>query len=378
VVRGIERLDEKARVAILVNSEASGPLAPRARAFAQGLAPEFAVELLWRESRRPDSVVRFLRELQRVRPEVLYLLDIGYSAVLATSLYRAFKRCRLVVDTGDALAELFWTTGRVGAFGRLMVRAYEGAVLRGAQHVIVRGSGLRRYTSDLGTKRVDVVPDGVDTAAFRPMEVPALRKSLRTEGHLSIGIMSSLNWSPRLQWGPGCELIEVLALLRHLPVCGVVVGDGPAREILERKAADRGVRERISFLGHIAYEALPAYIAAMDVCLSTQTNNWVGRVRTTGKLPLFLACGRFVLASRVGEAARVLPDEMLVDYREGFDPTYGERLAGRVERIVREPQLLNLGEQSRKIAEAEFDYGVLIPKVAKVLWSVLEPTTSRG
>jgi glycosyltransferase involved in cell wall biosynthesis len=365
-------------VAILVNSAPSGALAPRATAFAQGLAPDFAVELLWRQTTRVESIVGFLRDLQRVRPHVLYLVDIGYSVVLGASLYRAIRRCPLVIDTGDALAELFWTIGRVGAIGRHMVRAYESAVLRTAQRVVARGSGLREYARDLGVSRVDVIADGVDTSAFRPMEVPALRKSLRTEGQLSIGIMSSLNWSPRLQWGPGCELIEVLALLRHLPVCGVVVGDGPAREILERKAADRGVRERISFLGHIAYEALPAYIAAMDVCLSTQTNNWVGRVRTTGKLPLFLACGRFVLASRVGEAARVLPDEMLVDYREGFDPTYGERLAGRVERIVREPKLLNLGEQSRKIAEAEFDYGVLIPKLAKVLWSVLEATTSRG
>jgi glycosyltransferase involved in cell wall biosynthesis len=365
-------------VAILANSAPDGALAPRARAFAQGLAAEFAVALLWRQSTRQASVVGFLKELQRVRPHVLYLVDIGYPVVLAAALHRAIRPCRLVIDTGDALAELFWTMGRVGRIGRLMVRAYESAVLRTAQRVVARGTGLREYARDLGMSRVDVIPDGVDTSAFRPMEVPALRKALGTQEQLSIGVVSSLNWSTRLQWGPGCELIEVLALLRHLPVCGLVVGDGPARSILERKAADRGVRERISFLGHIAYEALPAYIAAMDVCLSTQTNNWVGRVRTTGKLPLFLACGRFVLASRVGEAARVLPDEMLVDYREGFDPSYGERLACRIERIVREPQLLNLREQGRKIAEAEFDYGVLIPKVAMVLRLVLERTTSRG
>jgi hypothetical protein len=56
----------------------------------------------------------------------------------------------------------------------------------------------------------------------------------------------------------------------------------------------------------------------MDICLSTQTNDVVGWVRTTGKLPLYLAAGRYVLASRVGEAARVLPEEMLVD---GMDPS---------------------------------------------------------
>ncbi len=236
---------------------------------------------------------------------------------------------------------------------------------------------MRDYLAPLGITDVDVVPDGVDISVFHPAKVVDLRRALGTEGCLSIGIMGTLNWSDRLQWGPGCELIDVLALMENLPVCGIVLGDGPGRRILERRAADRGVKERIRFLGHIPHDALPPYINAMDVCLSTQTNNWVGRVRTTAKLPLFLACGRFILASRVGEAARVLPEEMLVDYHEGFDPTYAQRLARRIEHLVRQPEILALGKRSRGIAEAEFDYRVLVPRVATVLRSVLDPRASR-
>lgn len=370
-------MDAKARVAILVNSAPSGPLAPRARALAHGLAAAFAVEVLWRRSARAKSILQFVNDLRGFHPHVLYLLDVGYPIVLAATLYQAIAPCRLVIDTGDALAELLWTTGRVGKMGRYAARAYESAVLRRAHHVVVRSSGLKEYLSNLGINQLDVVPDGVDASVFRPMEVTGLREALGIEARLSIGVMSSLNWSSRLEWGPGCELIEALALLKDLPVCGLVVGDGPGREILERKAKNQGVEGRIRFLGHIQYDALPAYLNAMDICLSTQTNDWVGRARTTGKLPLFLACGRFILASRVGEAARVLPDEMLVDYSEGFDPTYGERLARRIERVLRDPQLLGLGQRGRSVAETEFDYVVLIPRVARVLQSVLELNTFR-
>jgi glycosyltransferase involved in cell wall biosynthesis len=362
---------EKRRVAIVMNSPPSGVLAPRAIAFSRGLTPEFRVEILWRESARLPAIRKFLEKLRDFRPDVLYSIDLGYPVVIACLLYRAMTSCPLVIETGDPLAELLWAAGRVGRVGRFAIRRYEQAALKRADHVVVRGSGLREYLLRLGVTRVAVVPDGVDTGVFHPMEVPDLRRALGMDGSVSIGVMGSLNWSERLRWGYGCELIEALVLLKELPVCGIVLGDGPGRKVLERKAVEGGVGDRIRFLGHVSQDLLPSYINTIDICLSTQTNDWIGRARTTAKLPLFLACGRFVLASRVGEAARVLPDEMLVDYAEGFDPSYPERLAQRIERLVSEPRLLRLGEHSRRIAESQFNYNFLVPRVAEVLRSVV-------
>lgn len=364
-------MTEKPRVAILVNSSRTGVLAPRAVAFSHGLTPDFRVEVLWRDSARLPAILSFLGKLRQFRPDLLYAIDLGYPVLLACILYRAITSCALVIETGDPLAELLWAAGRVGRLGRSAIRKYEQAALTRADHVVVRGSGLREYLIGLGVTRVAVVPDGVDTRVFHPMEVADLRRALGMEGSVSIGVMGTLNWSKRLQWGYGCELIEALVLLKELPVCGVVLGDGPGRNVLERKAVEGGVGDRIRFLGRISQESLPSYINAIDICLSTQTNDWIGRARTTAKLPLFLACGRFVLASRVGEAARVLPDEMLVDYGEGFDPSYPERLAERIGHLVRQPQLLRLREHSRRIAESEFNYSFLVPKVAEVLRSVV-------
>jgi glycosyltransferase involved in cell wall biosynthesis len=359
------------RVAFVVNSPPGGVLGPRVDAFAQGIRSEFRTKVLWRKTGRGRAIFSFLAELRRFRPDILYLVDLGYSATLASLAFHMSASCAMVIETGDPLAELLWAGGRVGQIGRFWIRRYERAVLRRANRVVVRGSGLKEYLLRLGVTEANTLPDGVDTELFRPLEVGHLRRDLRLNDRLVIGVLGSLNWSRRLQWGYGSELVDVLATLQELPVHGLVVGDGPGRTMLEREAARRGVTERITFVGHIRHSLLPPYINAMDICLSTQTNDCVGRSRTTAKLPLFMACGRFVLASRVGEAAHVLPDEMLLEYQEGFDPDYPGRLAERIEQLVRTPAILRLGGDNRQIAESEFGYNHLLPRLVLLLREVL-------
>src|SRR5713226_1420925 len=115
-------MGNKPRVAIVTNSPPKGVLGPRARCFARGLTTDFTVEVLWRESTRSRAVFSFFAELQRFRPDVLYLIDLGYSAVIASLVYQAMASCPLVIETGDPLAELFWGAGRVGRVGRFAIR----------------------------------------------------------------------------------------------------------------------------------------------------------------------------------------------------------------------------------------------------------------
>jgi glycosyltransferase involved in cell wall biosynthesis len=86
----------------------------------------------------------------------------------------------------------------------------------------------------------------------------------------------------------------------------------------------------------------------MDVAVSTQTNDLVGAVRTTGKLPLYLACGCPVLASDVGEAKRLLgPLGWTIPYNGVVDSRYPQRLAGAVEELRADP-----AEVERRRADA--------------------------
>ena len=119
------------------------------------------------------------------------------------------------------------------------------------------------------------------------------------------------------------------------------------------------------------YADLPGRLAGFDLCLSTQTNDVVGSVRTTGKLPLYLAAGRFVLATRVGEAARVLPPAMLVEYTGASDPDYPAKLAARVEALVAAGTDFGYRPECVALAREHFAYDRLAARVGRVLNRVL-------
>jgi len=170
----------------------------------------------------------------------------------------------------------------------------------------------------------------------------------------------------------GSELVEALSLLRDIPVKGVIIGDGSGLERLKQDAVKCGVADKILFLGRIAYPELPQYLNLIDICLSTQSNDAVGQVRTTGKLPLYLATGRYILASRVGEAALVLPSEMLVDYNNVKDPQYPYRLALKIREAFRNRQAIQVTETSRQLAVQHFDYALLAGRLSVVLTTSLK------
>jgi glycosyltransferase involved in cell wall biosynthesis len=185
-----------------------------------------------------------------------------------------------------------------------------------------------------------------------------------------IGLIGSPVWVPARHTCYGWELVELIRLLKDQlarPIRGVLIGDGSGVPILEQRCQEYGILDLMDFAGRIPYGDLPAQLRRMDVCLSTQTNDVIGQVRTTGKLPLYLAAGRFILASRVGEAARVLPPEMLVDFAGESDPDYPAKLAERIVQLVAQGNVFTLRPECVALAEAHFRYDLLAGRLHDVL-----------
>jgi glycosyltransferase involved in cell wall biosynthesis len=157
-----------------------------------------------------------------------------------------------------------------------------------------------------------------------------------------------------------------------------MIGDGSGIAVLRRRCVEYGIADLLEFAGRVPYGELPAWLRRFDICLSTQTNDVIGHVRTTGKLPLYLAAGRFVLASRVGEAARVLPPEMLVEYNGGVDFDYPARLADRVVALIGAGTDFVYRPECPALARAHFDYDRLAPRVAAVLREALARRRGRS
>jgi glycosyltransferase involved in cell wall biosynthesis len=282
---------------------------------------------------------------------------------------------RYVLDTGDAVYEMARESG-VGAGWKLpLLRVLERLAHRRAAAVVVRGSRHRELLLSRGLRRVEVIRDGYsDRQDVPPGAVAGLRRRLGLEGRFVVGLMGSTVWSPKLGICYGWDLLGALADLGDLPVSGLVIGDGDGLPWLRERACALGVEGRVAFAGRIPYAEVPLGLRALDIALSTQTNNLPGRVRTTGKLPEYMAAGRFILASRVGDAEVLLPEPMLVDYAGTVDTGYPARLAGRVREVHARPDLRALAAALPARARELCSYEVLSAK-----WSALiESLTTNG
>lgn len=374
----------KERILVLVNGSTDSAAGIRARGLFGPLANDFDVHYRFREAASGRNVPAFLKAIFGVKPALVYVINSSFDGTSAGVLARLTKRTRFVLDTGDLAYELAELTGWPRWLGRKVIGGVENAGMRLADAVVVRGTFYRELLEQSGRHGdVYVIRDGIDSSKSHRVDVRELRRELGVDNCLSVGLMGSLKWSPRLGRCYGWDLVEAMALINPAaPIKAMIVGDGDGLPRLKRAAAELGVLDRIRFVGRVPYSEVPRYLSAMDVAVSTQTNNNVGRVRTTGKLPEYMAAGCFVLASDVGEAQILLPPQMRIPYKGVFDTQYPGRLAHRITELAyKDPlQLSRSTEETIARARRELDYSHLSAQVRDVVARVVQgrPTVEVG
>jgi hypothetical protein len=365
-------------IAFLVNGDAGSAMALRAAQIAARLASRFAITIAHREAGRGWSAVRFEAMLHRVRPVLCCVFDHGADGVMAAIAWKAMTNTPWILDTGDDIVALGQALGR-GPLAMQATRWLDRLGYASASHVIVRGRGHLARVAERGHSAT-WIPDGVDLAQFSPSREDSCT-SRAMGAPLVIGMLGSITWSPTRRTSYGQDLIDTLHTLRSdgsgvADVRGELIGDGDGLDALRTRANTLGVAHLVTFHGRQPLAALPAIMRRWNVCLSTQTNDAIGHVRTTGKLPLYLALGRFVLASDVGEAARVLPSRMLVPYDGEDDRSYPSKLAARILTLHAQGEPFGDQPECAVLAGRYFDYDHLAAEFGTVLAGLLPPLTS--
>jgi glycosyltransferase involved in cell wall biosynthesis len=188
--------------------------------------------------------------------------------------------------------------------------------LRGTVDAVRRADAVVAVSRDLAGRllglgvepaRVRVVYRGVDAELFRP----GPRREAR--GRLGLPPDSRLVlFVGGLEPVKGPEvLIEACGLLaaRGTPFTCVLVGRGSLRQKLESLAGDRGIADRVRFLGPVANDRLPDWYRAANVVVLPSLSEGVPNVLLEAA-----ACGTPFVASRVGgipEIAHLGPSELV-------------------------------------------------------------------
>lgn len=355
------------KILFLVNGSAEGADGLRGKALGDRLSPDWTVRLAFRKN-KAKSILSFIRAIASFQPDIIINVKMAYTGVLAGSVGKLCFGSSLICDTGDVAYALAKSTARYSRVGLGAVWLTEKVGSHYADQIITRGSYHKEVLAQEQLTNVTVIQDGVDTTTEFPHPGDVIREELALEGQFVLGCVGTMEWSEAHQFCYGWDLIEALTHLSDLPVSVLLVGDGNGRKRLETRAQELGVATRVRFVGQQPYERLAQFLGAMNACVSTQSADIVGMVRTTGKLPLYLAHDKLVLATDVGEAQRVLPGVgVLLPYSGVKDLEHPARLAQAVRQCLSEPDWGNPAGVARNVAIQHFDYGVLSKRFEALL-----------
>jgi glycosyltransferase involved in cell wall biosynthesis len=238
------------------------------------------------------------------RADVVYTTGMFGRSALGARLARRPYVLKLTADPAFERAVRGGLTGDdLEAFqearGGLRIRVLSAArdrEARGAAHVFCPSAYLRELAIGWGVRppRVSVLPN--PTPALPSLAEPdAVRRELDVNGRLLV-------FAGRLtaQKALGVAL-DALALIDEVSL--VVVGDGPDRAALERRAAELKLGSRARFLGPQPRQRVLDIFHAGDAALLSST--WENFPHA---LVEALAVGTPVIATRVGGVAEVVED----------------------------------------------------------------------
>lgn len=108
-----------------------------------------------------------------------------------------------------------------------------------------------------------------------------------------------------VRWKGVQYVIEAIAqLAKTRKVRLLIAGEGEYRPVLEQRARDLGIADRVQFLGYIASDALPPYYAIADVVAIGSYANETFSIFSAEAM----ACARPVVGSRFGGIPEVIAD----------------------------------------------------------------------
>lgn len=290
----------------------TAPLSPWNRALAQVLRA--ANRTIGRTPRRNPDAVRLLHNFTfflaamgaagQWNPDFIYE---RYSLWAVAGL-RLAQKCSipLVLEVNAPLA-YEQQHYRAGVTCPPLARWVERMIWRKAHLVIPVSESLHSQLRRAKVKpeRIHVLPNAVNTRLFhRGLDGSLVRQRLKLEGRFVIGFVGTFK-----RWH-GVDLL--LAAFRELhradpSIHLLLVGEGPLRPQFEKEVQDAGLTHSVTFAGALAHEDVPQYLAAMDAAVAPYPaldNFYFSPL----KLFEYMAAGRAVIASRVGQVAEVVVD----------------------------------------------------------------------
>lgn len=248
-----------------------------------------------------------------------------------------------------------------------VARGLESAVFRRANAVVAICEALRAELAPRVGKHTQlcVVGNGVDAAAFEPVaEATELRERLGLAGKRIVGYLGTF----QPYEGLDCLVDAMPQVLEQIPNAHCVITGG-TDEALERRAAELGMAEHVTFTGRVPHTQVRDMYSIADLMVYPRRSTRTTELTTPLKPLEAMALAKPVIISDVKAMLELVQNnETGLIFRAGDSADLADKIAtilGDRERAT------TLGAQARAWIERERDWAALVPKYAELYRSLL-------
>jgi len=312
------------------------------------------------------------------RPDVLIASSPPFFPHVAGAAVSRLRRIPLVLEIRDLWPDYLvgMNVLKDGAAATRALFALERRLLRAAAHTVVVTESFRRRVAEKGVplERIDVIPNGVDTALYHPArEEPPVEALARAPGEFLVGYLGNFGAGQGL-----AAVVEAAARLaeRAPGVRFVLAGDGPDRERVLACAAALGT-SNLTVGPSIPKEHTRAFYNCCDVCLVPLAPYPILQETVPSKIFEVMACERPVLAALAGEGACIVQGAGAGLVVPPGDP---EALADAVLALRDMPaaERAAMGKRGRLHVAEHFSRDVLAARYLEILGRVADPAPPRA
>ena len=250
--------------------------------------------------------------------------------------------------------------------------------LAAAQRIVCVSEPAKKHLMtkwDVPADKIVVLPNAVDIHRFQS------NPNLRAETRASL----KLTTEPLLvfvgsfyQWHDIVTLLNAFALVlkSNSQARLVLVGDGTEREKMMQYAKDLGVEHATQFTGHVTHAEVSQFVNAADIAVVPvpvmKQTMWLSPM----KLFEYMASGKAVVASAMGQIANVVKDNengLLVPAGDA------DAMASAINKLISDPELrLRLGQRARETAVKNHSWEQYFSQLETVFESVKNTSMSHN
>lgn len=284
--------------------------------------------------------------IERASPDFIYQRYARFSWAGVVAALRTGRPLFLEYNGSEVWVGRHWD--RVGNLD--LLERYERLNLQAAARIFVVSEVERRNLESRGitSDKIVVNPNGVDEQLFRPAAGggETRRKLAIRDDEVVAGFVGTFG-----PWHGVVKLAEAIKLIpANLPVRFLLVGAGSLHGEVERLLKAETEKGRVVFTGAVEHAHVPALLDACDILVAPHVpladgSDFFG---SPTKIFEYMAMGKGIVASRLGQIGEVLGDEETALLVEPGDVN---ELATAMVRLVESEALrTRLGTNAREAA----------------------------